>query len=120
VVSAWPLFPGLALPIKILGINGSPRKAATDYTMREALAAAQGVTRVTTELISLCEKNITPCRHCDSCLKKNRHICEIYKEDDMNALLRLWLSADGYIVGSPVYSMGITPQLTAFFSRLRP
>ena len=38
----------------------------------------------------------------------------------MHSLIDHFLQADAYLIGSPVYVHSITPQLMAFFSRLRP
>lgn len=103
--------------IKILGISGSPRKGATDYAVREALTAVEEVPGISTKLWSVRGKKIGYCVHCDKCIK-NKTMCFI--EDDFKELEELFLEADGYIIGSPVYDMNITAQLTACFNRLRP
>lgn len=104
---------------KIIGICGSTRKNATEYALREALEAAEAVDGITTELISLRGKTIKPCIHCNRCIKEEFHGCVIYKDDDMNELYEKCLEADGVILASPVFEMGISPQLSAFMSRFR-
>jgi multimeric flavodoxin WrbA len=41
-------------------------------------------------------------------------------KDDLQELEEKFLQADGFIIGSPVYDMNISAQLTAVFNRLRP
>ncbi|MEL7608390.1 MAG: flavodoxin family protein [Bacillota bacterium] len=102
---------------KILGISASPRKEATEFAVCRALERAQTVPGITTEYISLRDYNIRPCTHCDYCYRKQAG-CVI--RDDMSALTEKFLQADGYIIGSPVYTYNPTPELLMFFNRLRP
>jgi multimeric flavodoxin WrbA len=103
----------------ILGICGSPRKAATLKALEIALEAAgeAGAGEVETELVFFKGRKISPCNHCNAC-KRNGGTCII--EDDMKPLYEKVLKADGFVFASPVYAMNMTPQLSAFFSRLRP
>ncbi len=103
--------------VKILGISGSPRKASTDYAVKEALKAAKENFDVSTMFWSVKGKNIRYCIHCDKCIRE-KSMC--YFEDDFKELEKLFLGADGFIIGSPVYDMNITAQLAACFNRLRP
>jgi multimeric flavodoxin WrbA len=103
--------------VKILGICGSPRKGATEYATKQALAACEQVPGVTTVYWSVRGKKIGYCVHCDSCMR-NKSMCQT--QDDFKELEALVLDADGFIVGSPVYDMNITAQLAACFNRLRP
>lgn len=103
--------------VKILGVSGSPRKGATEYAVQEALKAAQEIPGVTTTFWGVRGKKIAYCVHCDRCIR-HKTMCHI--QDDLKELEALVLEADGFIIGSPVYDMGITAQLTACFNRLRP
>lgn len=102
---------------KILGICGSPRKGATEYAIQEALQAAAAIPGIETEFWTVRGKKIGYCVHCDRCIK-DKTMCII--QDDLKGLEQPFLEADGFIIGSPVYDMGISAQLTAVFNRLRP
>jgi multimeric flavodoxin WrbA len=102
---------------KILGICGSPRKGATEYALQAALEEAAGLEGIQTDFWSVRGKKIGPCTHCDACIR-NKTMCII--EDDLKELEEPFLAADGLLIASPVYDMGITAQLTAVFNRLRP
>lgn len=102
---------------KILGICGSVRIGATDYALREALKEAEKVPGIETEIWSVRGKKISPCVHCDACIRKNS-MCII--QDDLKELESKFMEADGFLIASPVYDMTITAQLTAVFNRLRP
>ncbi len=103
--------------IKILGISGSPRRGATDHSVRQALEAAASVPGVETRFISLAGKTIKPCVQCDYC-RRNKKLCRI--KDDMAGFYESILWADAYIIGSPVYNMTISGPLQTFFNRWRP
>ncbi len=102
---------------KILFISGSPRRAATERAVQLAMDAVRDMPGIEVEYLSLHGKKIAPCMDCQYC-KKNKAPCVL--KDDMEGLAEQFLSADAYYVASPVYMMGPTPQLLAFFSRLRP
>lgn len=104
--------------VKILGVCGSPRKAATEYVLREALEAAASIEGVETDIITLRGKKINFCIHCDKCVRDNSPYCTLY-DDDMKDLYDKFYEADGYIIASPVYEMGITGQLATFLNRFR-
>lgn len=103
--------------VKILGICGSPRNAATEYALREALKEAEAVPGVKTEFWTVRGKKIGFCVQCDRCIKE-KSLCAI--QDDYQELEQKMLEADGFLVASPVYDMSITAQLSACFNRTRP
>lgn len=105
------------LPVKILGISSSVRAdSATLYSVDEALKEAAKLPNVSVELVSLRGKKIAQCSHCNYCVKNNA-LCCIH--DDHGEIYKKFIEADGYIIGSPIYQAGITPNLMAFFSRIR-
>ena len=103
--------------VKILGISSSHRKGATEYCVQEALREAEKIPGVTTEFLSLRGKNIQHCVHCNACVKNK---CRCVLKDDFNPLFDQFLAADGYIIGTPVYSCSANSTLQAFLSRMRP
>ena len=69
---------------------------------------------IQTELISLAGKKITPCDSCFNCRKT--HKCK-FEDDDFEAIYKKIAEAEGFILATPVYYGGATPQITAFISR---
>jgi multimeric flavodoxin WrbA len=67
-----------------------------------------------TELISLRGKEIRPCNGCYDCVKKG--YCTI-KEDDFAAILSKMQTAEGLILGSPVYLSSVVPQMMSLLAR---
>ena len=98
----------------ILGICGSPRKQATDFVLNESLSMLEE-RGFETEFYSLRGKNISPCRHCDYCLKHK----ECVVKDDMQDIYPLITEAKGIIMATPVYNGGLSAQLKAVMDRCR-
>ena len=99
--------------MKVLGIIGSPRNNGnTEVLVREALDSARSL-GAETEMIKVCDINITPCDGCETCSITDE--CKI--EDDMQSIYTKLLQADGIIFGSPVYWWGITAQAKAIIDR---
>jgi multimeric flavodoxin WrbA len=98
----------------ILGICGSPRKMATDHVLGEALKMLEE-RGVQTVLFSVRGKNISPCRHCDYCLKNK----ECVVKDDMYRLYPLFREAKGFVIATPVYNGGLSAQTKAVIDRTR-
>ena len=110
------------MKVKVLGINGSPRKRGNTWIMlNEALQAASELKDVETEYISVAEHKILGgCKYCMVCHKEPslEELCRGYKEpDDVNMILRKMLGAEGWIIGTPVYLGGMTAQLKALVDR---
>jgi multimeric flavodoxin WrbA len=102
--------------MKVVGINGSPRKDGNTAILIKAVFEELNQQGIDTELISLADKNIKGCIACRACIKNKNQQCVI-KNDDFNASLEKMISADGIILGSPVYSAGVTSQIKALIDR---
>lgn len=98
----------------ILGICGSPRKMATDHVLGEALKILEE-RGFQTALFSVRGKNISPCKHCDYCLKNK----ECVVKDDMYQLYPLFREAEGFVIATPVYNGGLSAQTKAVIDRTR-
>ena len=98
----------------IVGICGSPRKQSTDYVLNEALSMLEDK-GFETSFFSVRGKDISPCRHCNYCLKKK----ECVMKDDMYEVYSLIKEADGLVFASPCYNGGISAQLKAVIDRTR-
>ena len=104
--------------VKLLFVCGSARKASTAYAIEEAKRAAESVEDVQVDVLYLHGKKIAPCMGCNACVKKGVPHCVVY-QDDMGEWNDKFFTYDGILIGTPVYEMGITPQLCAFLSRFR-
>ena len=100
--------------MKVLGIAGSLRpKSNTLEYVEKALGVFKNAGLETT-LISLREKEIKPCNGCYDCVKKG--FCTI-KGDDFDEILAEMRTAEGLILGSPVYLSSVVPQVMALLAR---
>jgi multimeric flavodoxin WrbA len=103
--------------IKVLGISGTPIKGGNCDTMvQEALKTAAQVPGVETEFITLADKQIAMCRHCQWCIE-NRAPCKI--KDDAHMIFDKMIESDGLILGSPVWNVSAAPLWLTLISRWR-
>lgn len=100
--------------MKVLGIAGSLRaKSNTLEYVKTALDVIQAE-GLETELISLRGKEIKPCNGCYDCVKKG--YCTI-KGDDFDVIIEKMKTAEGLILGSPVYVSSVVPQMMSLLAR---
>lgn len=103
--------------MKIIAINGSPKKERNTAFLLQAVLQAVENLGVESELINLTDYNIKPCIGCNKCLRAG--ICSI-QDDDMKMLDEKMLNADGIVFGSPSYFMNVTGLMKNFIDRTRP
>lgn len=95
---------------KIVGISCSPREDKfTSNLVKEILAG----TGEETELISLADKEIKPCRACLGCVNDN--VCR--QDDDWSKFQHRLLQAEALVIGAPNYYGGINSLAHAFLER---
>jgi multimeric flavodoxin WrbA len=101
--------------VNILGIVGSPRKGGnTEVMVRTALAAAESLGGVQTDIILMAGRRVSPCIGCHHCWFHDG-VCAI--KDDASEMIQKMVEADGLIVGSPVYFGSITATLKGLLER---
>ena len=100
--------------MKVLAINGSPRKGGNTQLMIEEAVKSLKSARVKVESVYVKDYDIKPCNACEVCYTKPWH-CPI--KDDAMKLLRRMADADGLIIASPVYLADVTAQLRALMDR---
>lgn len=99
--------------MKVLGIAGSPRRNGnTDILLHQVIsgAASKGAE---TKIVVLSVLDITPCRHCDGCLKTGKCVVQ----DDMQWLHVDLMEADRIVLASPIFFMSVTAQTKAMIDR---
>ena len=107
----------MTVKVKILGISATPIKDGNCDTMvREALKACTELGDVETEFVTLADKEIATCKHCQWCIE-NMSPCKI--KDDAHAIYQKIAECDGLILGSPTWINTLSPFLPVFFSRAR-
>jgi multimeric flavodoxin WrbA len=98
----------------IIGVCGSPRNMATERVLTQALQMLEEK-GFRTQLFTVRGKSISPCRHCDYCLRNARCIIK----DDMYQLYPLLQEAQGLVMATPVYNGGVSAQIKAVMDRTR-
>jgi len=102
--------------MKVLAINGSPRKDGnTAIMLRTALSEIEAA-GIETELVQLHGKNIHGCIACMKCWEKKDKHC-VVKNDMLNEILDKMLVADGMILGSPTYFANVTSNIKSIIDR---
>ncbi|MBN2434741.1 MAG: flavodoxin family protein [Spirochaetes bacterium] len=103
--------------MKVTAISASPRKdQMTHSVLKKILNKVQLLnSEVTTELITLAQKKISPCNACGYC--NSNYSCNI--DDDMSLLIESLKNEipDVIIFGTPVYMGSMTAQAKAFLDR---
>ena len=100
--------------MKVLMINGSPRKegnTALALKEMEAIFAAEGME---CETISVGTQAIRGCIACGSCYKNGKCVFD----DGVNEVAEKFRDADGLVVASPVYYASANATLIALLDRL--
>lgn len=105
--------------MKVIAINGSPRKTwNTAQLLQKALegAASRGAE---TELINLYDYNYKGCTSCFACkLKGGQSYGRCAVNDDLKSILDKVEKADALILGSPIYFGMTTGEMRSFLERL--
>lgn len=91
--------------MKVLGINGSARRDGNTAIMINKAFEELNASGIETELVQLGGGAIQPCKACWACGGENN--C-VHKADNFRELFDKMKSADGIILGSPVYCANVS------------
>src|SRR3989338_6880524 len=102
--------------MKILAVNGSPRKGNSD-AMLDVLLGSAREHGAETEIVYLREKKLQFCSGGDDCcpVKKECHI-----KDDMPEIYKKLENAGIIILASPCYFFNVTARMKNFMDRCNP
>ncbi len=98
--------------MKVVGFNGSPRENGNTAMIMGIVFEELEEQSIETELIRL--ESIAPCRGCFAC--KHSANC-VFETDMFCEYFEKLKSADGVLLGSPVYSADVTSTMKAFLER---
>jgi multimeric flavodoxin WrbA len=103
--------------MKVVAINGSGRKNGNTYLLLKTVLDEMETEGIQTELIQLAEgKPLQGCVSCFKCMAQKNMKCAI-EEDPFNEYFARVSSADGILLGSPVYFSDVTAGMRAFIER---
>ena len=88
--------------MKVLLINGSPRKEGNTHMALEEVAIRLKTNGIETEVLSIGVKPVRGCIACGQCHEKGLGHC-VFDDDLCNRAIDALAQADGLIVASPVY-----------------
>ena len=102
--------------MKVLAVNGSPRKEGNTHKMIVKVFEALEAEGIETELVQVGGKIIRGCLSCYKCIERKDRRCAT-GNDMFNDLFEQMLASDGLILASPTYFADITPELKAVIDR---
>lgn len=100
--------------MRVLLINGSPKKDGCTFTALSEVAGALEKNGVTAEIFHIGKGQVRGCVACHACAQGGK--C-VYNDDVCNSLSDMAEKADGIIIGSPVYFAGPNGALCALLDR---
>jgi multimeric flavodoxin WrbA len=102
--------------MKVVGINGSPKKEGNTRVLLEAVLAPLAKAGWETEIVQVGGKNIHGCRACGQCWEQQDNQCASGK-DDFNAVFERMRMADAIVLGSPTYFSDVSSEVKALIDR---
>lgn len=98
----------------VLLVNGSPNAQGCTHTALAEMARTLNAEGIDTQILHIGNKDIRGCIACGRCAELGRCIFD----DPVNQAAPLLQTADGLVVGSPVYYASANGTLTNFLDRL--
>jgi multimeric flavodoxin WrbA len=101
--------------MKVLLLNGSPRKEGNTFIALKEVAGALEKNGIETRIVGIGAKAVQGCIACNKCGETG--LC-VFRDDLYRTVREELKDADGLIVGSPVYYAGPNGSLCALLDRL--
>ncbi|MCQ5128058.1 flavodoxin family protein [Butyricicoccus faecihominis] len=102
--------------MKVVAINGSPRKGGNCAQCLEVMAQVFEREGIEFEVVQPGAK-VHPCLACYHCLDNGTLRC-IQNDDSVNEVIEKCIAADGIVLASPVYHGGIAGNMKCILDRL--
>lgn len=103
--------------MKVVLINGSPHEKGCTYTALCAVASGLGRNEVSTKIFHIGKEKVRGCVDCGACREKNLGRCA-FDDDIANRIVDEIETADGVVIGSPVYYAAPNGALCAALDRV--
>ena len=100
--------------MKVLMINGSPRADGNTKIALEEMKKIFSAEGIDCEIIDIGTQAVRGCIACNSCYKTGKCVFD----DCVNAIAPKFETADGLVIGSPVYYASANASLIALLDRL--
>jgi len=102
--------------MNVIAFNGSARKNSNTAALINMVLEELNKEGIETELYQLAGKKIHGCKGCYQCYINQDQRCSI-DDDIANECIEKMTSADGIILGSPVYVADVSPEMKALIDR---
>lgn len=102
--------------MKVIAINGSPRKEGNTYHAIKIVAEELEKENIEVEIIHVGNQVIRGCMGCNACMKNRDGKCVIAK-DLVNEAIQKMKEADGILLGSPVHYAAVGGTMKSFLDR---
>ncbi len=99
--------------MKVILVNGSPKKNGCTYTALTEVAGALEKNGIETEIFHVGNKPLAGCMGCGACLKTGK----CFMDDTVNEFVEKAKEADGFVFGSPVHYAAASGAITSFLDR---
>ena len=103
--------------MKVALLNGSPHKAGCTNRALEEIAATLAAEGIDSEILWIGHDAVRGCQACAACAKAGNGRCA-FDDDVVNEISAAMETADGYVIGSPVYYAGMNGALHAVLDRV--
>ena len=103
--------------MKVIAINGSPRKKGNTAMLINSVFAELIKEGIETEMLQLGGKDIKGCLGCMKCFEVQDNTCVTRKNDILNDYFQKMINADGIIIGSPTYFSNVSSEVKALIDR---
>lgn len=105
--------------MKVLGVNGSPRKGWNTATLLKHALEGAGSVGAEVELVHLRDVDFKGCSSCFACKRKGNRTCGLCAmKDGLAPVLERALESDVLLLGSPIYLGEVTGAMRSFLERL--
>ena len=106
--------------MRLLAINGSPRKKWNTATLLEKAMEGAAARGAETELVHLYDLKFKGCISCFACKTRDGESygrCGV--KDELAPVLEKVMKADALVLGSPIYFGSVTGEMQSFLERLQ-
>jgi multimeric flavodoxin WrbA len=104
--------------MKVIAINGSPRRTWNTATLLEKALEGAASEGAETEMIHLYDLDFKGCISCFACkLRDGKSYGKCAMQDDLTPVLEKLEDADALILGSPIYLGNSTGEMRSFMER---
>ena len=103
--------------MRVLGVSGSPRRGGNTEILIQTAFEVFAEEGIETEFLSLAERPVLPCTACGGCSRPESVGCTL-KDPAFEGVYEKFITADGILIGSPVYFGSATPQIMSLLDRV--